>query len=59
MDLYAQHCHALYLKGTGQQVRPVPSRVNIIILVKFIPPEMKSWVGYANAVVCYNINKLT
>jgi len=38
-DLYSQNCHALYLKGTGQQVGQVLNRV--IMWVKRIHPKMK------------------
>jgi len=34
-DIYLQNYHAVYVKGTAQQVRQVRNRVNIYTIINF------------------------
>jgi len=57
-DLYAQNCHAFYLKGTGQPVRQVPTWVNIIWAMPSPPVEYSyhcnSAVNYVDVLYLHN-----
>jgi len=41
-----QNCHALYLKGTGQRVQHVPSRVNIKSELNSYPQNEIYWIRH-------------